>query len=218
MDLNRIFTTIGVDRDYSQLGYEELQPDLQGWGSNSPYFEMAFIAGKPKVVVEVGTWKGASVCHMAKLSDKLGLGTQFICIDTWLGSNDTLWLNAEYRKWLMLRGGYPSMFRQFIKNIHDQGCEKKIFPLPMTSSCGYYLLKRLNIVADLIYIDAGHEDPEVYADVSMYYNLLRPGGIMLGDDYTQGWSGVVSAVNRFAAEQKLMLTCSGGKFMFYKPA
>ena len=74
-----------------------------------------------------------------------------------------------------------------------------VYPLPMTSTAAYYLLKRFEIQADLIYIDAGHEHDEVYTDLSLYYNLLRLGGVMACDDYTAGWPGVVSAINQFVA-------------------
>jgi len=92
-----------------------------------------------------------------------------------------------------------------------------VYPLPMTSSAAYHLLKRFEIAADLIYIDAGHEHEEVYSDLSSYYHLLRPGGIMLCDDYLAQWPGLVSAVNRFIAEKKLAVTAFNGKCAFIKP-
>ena len=41
---------------------------------------------KPKLIVEVGTWKGASAIYMAKICRKLELNTEIVCIDTWLGT------------------------------------------------------------------------------------------------------------------------------------
>lgn len=216
-ELDAKFLTIGLDRDYSELD-ANLEPDIQGWGSTSPIFEGVLKFVKPSLVIEIGTWKGASVIHMAKLAEAEKLDTRFICVDTWLGSNDTLWVDPDYRRSLQLRGGYPSMFRQFIANIQHAGVQDRIYPLPMTSSAAFYLLKRLAVRPDAIYVDAGHEEDEVYLDLKLYFDLLRPGGVMFGDDYSPGWPGVPAAVNRFASERRLVLQCGNDKFIFQKAA
>jgi len=198
------------------MDFSDIQEDLQGWASQHPIFAQVFSAVKPSIVVEVGSWKGASIVHMASLAHKMNIETQFVCVDTWLGSNDTLWLNPEFRASLLLQHGYPSMFRQFIFNVVKSGHIDKVFPLPMTSSAGFYVLRRLGVVPDAIYIDAGHEEDEVLMDLKLYFQLLRPGGCMFGDDYTPGWMGVVNAVNRFCADKLLVLQSSGGKWLVRK--
>ena len=40
-----------------------------------------------------------------------------LCIDTWLGSNESLWRVAENRRMLMLRDGFPDMYLQFVANV-----------------------------------------------------------------------------------------------------
>ena len=76
---------------------------------------------------------------------------------------------------------------QFGYNMIKTDMIDSVYPLPMTSTAANYLLKRFEIEADLIYIDAGHEHDEVYhdevyTDLSLYYNLLRPGGVILSSD------------------------------------
>jgi hypothetical protein len=44
---------------------ERFPTDLQGWHSQHPYLARAMREAHPKVVVEVGVWKGASVVTMA---------------------------------------------------------------------------------------------------------------------------------------------------------
>jgi methyltransferase family protein len=217
-DLKSIFASIGIDKDYSDIDLSDLKKDTQGWRSDHPVFETVFDRYKPKLVVEVGTWKGASVLHMDTLAKQRGLDTEFICVDTWLGSNDTLWLTPHFRESLQLKHGYPSMFRQFLFNMIKFGAIDRIFPLPMTSSAAYYTLKNLGIRPDAIYIDAGHEDEEVTIDLQLYYDLLAPGGVMFGDDYTARWIGVCKAVNRFGAEKGLVLETGAGKWLFEKRA
>ena len=91
-----------------------------------------------------------------------------------------------------------------------------IFPLPMTSSAAARLLAEYDIKVDLIYIDAGHEEYEVYGDLAGFWPLVRHGCILWRDDYSPCWPGVVSAAIRFAYDNDLLLETSGGKFCFTK--
>lgn len=215
-DLNSKFNSIGITRNYADMELSDLNVDIQGWGSEHPIFEHVIGHYKPALVIEVGTWKGASVLNMLSLARSLQLNTQFICVDTWLGSNKTLWFDADYRKSLMLKNGYPTMFRQFIRNIIEYKAESAIFPLPMTSTAAAYTLRDLNIVADAIYIDAGHEEEEVLTDLNLFYDRLRPGGVMFGDDYVKYWIGVVRAVDRFCADRGIPLQAANKKWLVEK--
>lgn len=216
-DLRAIFASIDIKKDYSDVDFSGLEVDFQGWGSEHQIFQEAIRISQPKTIIEVGTWKGASAHNMINICNNSGLKTDIICIDTWLGSNDTLWLDPSFRNSLRLKNGYPRIFWQFVYNMVKAGVMDSVYPLPMTSTAAYYLLKRFGLEVDLIYIDAGHEHDEVYTDLSLYYNLLRPGGVIFGDDYSAGWPGVVSATNKFVAEKQLVLTALHGKCLFTKP-
>ena len=216
-NLRSVFEYIDIKKDYSDIDFSGFNLDLQGWGSEHQIFKEAIGASSPYVIIEVGSWKGASAHNMLNICKAIGIHTEIICVDTWLGSNDTLWLDPNFRGSLRLKNGYPSIFWQFIYNMIKTEMIDSVYPLPMTSTAAYHLLKRFEIQADLIYIDAGHEHDEVYTDISLYYNLLRPGGILVCDDYTAGWPGVVSAINQFVAEKKLPMTAFQAKSAFVKP-
>lgn len=216
-DLCAIFASIDIKKDYGSVDFSGFEVDLQGWGSEHPIFNEAIRLSQPKTIIEVGTWKGASAHNMINICNKSGLKTDIICIDTWLGSNDTLWIDPGHRHSLQLKSGYPQIFWQFVYNMIEAEVMESVYPLPMTSTAAYYLLKRFGLQVDLIYVDAGHEHDEVYTDLSLYYNLLRPGGVLFGDDYSAGWPGVVSATNQFIAEKQLVLTALQGKFLLTKP-
>ena len=141
--------------------------DLQGWGADRPIFAQLMEQVRPEVVIEIGTWKGASLMRMHGLARELELGTQFICVDTWLGSSEH-WLSAKDRARLRLRGGYPDLYRQFIFNLIASNATD-VFPFPMTSLAAAQVLSRLGVQADLIYVDAGHDEREVFADLSSYF-------------------------------------------------
>jgi len=75
---------------YANFPLDEWALDLQGWGSRHPLFGELIRLLKPSIIVEVGTWKGASAIQMARETKRHGSRAQIICVDTWLGSAGTV--------------------------------------------------------------------------------------------------------------------------------
>jgi hypothetical protein len=211
------FASIGIDRDYSTTDVTGLQVDVRGWGSDEPMFERVLTEARPHVVFELGTWKGASLLHMRDITLALGLDTQFVCVDTWLGSAN-VWISPKYRPDLALDHGYPTLYRQFVRNLIAADAVADVFPLPMTTTVAAGVLAHLGVVADVVYVDAGHQEAEVRADLQQYFALLRPGGIMFGDDYHPSVPGVIPAVDSFAGSECIPLELDAKKWLFRKPA
>jgi hypothetical protein len=190
--------------------------DMQGWGSTDPIFEQVIAALRPQLIVEVGTWKGASAIHMAQVARALGLPIQIICVDTWLGSPEHfLALVPGWRESLRLRNGYPQLYFTFLTNVIQHRLTEIIIPLPATSENAATILFNRKIRPDLVYIDATHEYGAVKRDLHLYWQLLSDDGVLLGDDYLE-WPGVTQAANDFAQEQGLLLAGRPGKFLLSK--
>jgi hypothetical protein len=217
MNIRTLLAQIGLADPYTGFELRGTELDLQGWASDHHYFSTLIDRCHPKLIVEVGTWKGASAVRMAQHALTIDQTVTVLCVDTWLGSNEVLWSDAELRALLKLSHGYPSIYQQFLANIILEDLTKTVFPLPMTSIAAAELLSRFHILADLIYLDAGHGEYEVYGDLQHFWALLRPGGVLFGDDYGLTWRGVVRAVNRFAGEQGLPLEIDQGKWAVAKP-
>lgn len=200
-------------------GFDATQYSLQlsGWHSSHPYFESILRQAKPRLILEVGTWLGASAIHMARIARQLDPLAQVLCIDTWLGSHEVLWFHPEYREQLRLRHGYPQQYYQFLANVVLSGMQDAIYGLPMTSYAATRIIAKCSMRFDVIYIDAHHDEDEVLGDVRRCYEILRPGGFIFGDDYGNHERGVIRAVNRFASEQGLYLNTSKEKWAFQKP-
>ena len=169
----------------------------------------AFEAAQPELIIEVGTWKGASACYWASLLRERNVNGAVICVDTWLGGLEHLrretghspqWELDPYRK-----HGYPTLYYQFLANVMHEGLQDYIVPLPNTSAIAARWLAAQGLIAHLIYIDASHDEEDVYADLIAYWKLLSPGGVMCGDDWHPNWPGVVNSVKRFATEQGLAI-------------
>ena len=190
---------------------------VTGWQSHHPWFEQIITPLKPRRILEVGTWRGASAIHMANIARRVDSQAQVLCVDTWLGSHRDLWLNHEYRRQLDLKHGFPQQYFQFLANIVLSKLEDAIFPMPMTSYAAGTILAEVGMTFDFAYIDAHHDEEEVLGDIRRFYALLRPGGIMMGDDYSPQERGVLKAVNRFVADEGLYLATQQEKWVVRKP-
>lgn len=186
---------------YEGFDFQALPLDAHGWGGQSPAFRELITEAKPRLIIEVGTWKGASALEMAGVARELGLSTQIVCVDTWLGALEfwTDQTDPERYLSLRLRHGYPSVYYQFLANVCHKGFQKEIVPFPQTATTAASWFRHYGIIADMIYVDASHEEEDVYEDLCNYWGLVSNDGILFGDDYV--WEGVRRAVHRFAKEE-----------------
>jgi hypothetical protein len=200
--------------------------DLQGWGSEHPMFARLIDETHPELIIEVGSWKGASAIHMAKLAKAHKPGCRIICIDTWTASGAKLWLPPppelqippDAPPMYLLRNGFPDVYWRFLSNVVLTGNQDCILPLPVTSSCAAEILSHYGIMADMVYIDCGHQEEDVARDIRAYWNMLRPGGYMMGDDYIDAWPGVVKAVMKFCGERGLRVQSNREKWCIRRRA
>lgn len=62
---------------------------------------------------------------------------------------------------------------------------------------------------DFVFIDAGHTYEDVKSDLESWFEKVRPGGIVAGDDYTPMFPGVMKAVDEFFKDKKVIVHSSG---------
>jgi predicted O-methyltransferase YrrM len=165
----------------------------------------------PRLIIEVGSWKGGSAIQMASVVRRRGWGcsTKILCVDTWLGTSTDLKANRR-----ALKNGYPTVYYEFVHNIMSAGLSSVVVPLPAPANIaakflGYLLDKDEMPAADLIFIDGNHDYDDVVSDITNYFPFLSPGGIMFGDDF--GWAGVKKAVQEFAHKHNLTVLSPGGR-------
>jgi hypothetical protein len=166
----------------------------------------------PELIIEVGSWMGESTINMAScLKQQNKLNTTVVAIDTWLGSKEH-WIEPDLRQHLKLQHGFPTFYFDFLSNVVNNQVQEQVMPLPMPSSIGSeYLYNKLGIeIAELIYVDGSHEQKDVYTDLQGYWKLLKPGGLLFGDDFD--WEGVNTAAHGFAAEVGTPVLQLGGPF------
>lgn len=176
---------------YEDIAALGIEPRARGWhNSHSP--ALAEHIARAKTVIEVGSFMGASVSWMAKHNPD----ARFYCVDTWLGSPE---IKEDDLDGIPYQHGRLMLLERFLSNMVADGISHRVTPIIQTSTSGARILRAQGISAELIYIDAGHEYLECYADLVSYLPLLAKGGVMIADDYA-GFPGVRGAVERFAVE------------------
>lgn len=175
---------------------------MQGWNWDSRIFERLVRELDPTNVVEVGTWKGMSAMKLYKAMQSIklpvaGKDWTLWCCDTWLGGIEHMEGEA-FGGLFRTEHGYPQLYRQFLSNMQHEGCLEHLRTVPNTSvNCARWLQRR-KLRAELVYIDASHESPDVYHDLSEFWKLVPFGGVMFGDDF--GYGPVSHDVHRFCRE------------------
>ena len=196
----------------------DISVDITG-GNYGNLFEMLFEKVNPKIIVEVGSWKGKTTIHLAELLKQQSIDGVVFAVDTWLGSSEHLLSLREDSTWGIhkyIKNGRPQLYEQFIQNVIVSDVYDYIIPIVNTSKVAYEVLSSIDVRADIIFVDADHGEDECYSDLCMYWKLVKDGGILCGDDFSVGWYTVICAVNRFAKDYGLTVYLYGDKWIIEK--
>lgn len=192
------------DTIYNGFDYTKYEVNTKCAGAyREEYWSKLFDEIKPSLIIELGAYLGFSSILMSQLCEKYHDDFRIFTVDTWTVN----WHYGDVLKW---KHGYPTIYYQYIANIHYHGFEKNIYPIPLPTSVAVdnpikESLDDLNLQVDMVYVDAGHDFFSVYSDMENYYKLIRPGGVMFGDDFT-GSPGVAMAVKEFCRVNDLQYT------------
>jgi predicted O-methyltransferase YrrM len=167
---------------YYGFPYKTLKPDLQGWASQHRYLADTVATRKPRIIVEVGVWKGASCVELARAVQASTLDAVVIAVDTWLGSWDH-WADEHWHGELGFEFGYPTIYRTFLANMVLAEVSDIVVPLPLDSVNAQHTLRNLAIFPDLVHIDGGHDFGAVTSDLTHWWSMLTEGGTVIMDDY-----------------------------------
>ena len=134
------------------------------------------LIGAPRSILEVGSFIGSGIVYTwAPLVQD---GT-VISLDTWDGA---LVMKLHSHDHITKLSG-RSLYETFLSRMVTRNLTNAVFPMRMSSLVGARLLYYLGYKFDLIYVDSAHEIGETLIELKLFYDLLRPGGMMMGDDY-----------------------------------
>lgn len=181
----------------------------KGWGSNAPVFEHLIEQVRPRTIIEVGTFLGASATHMAGLTKKLGLDTQIVCIDDFRG-----WPGYyDEEKSLKMVNGDSLLLYQFMQNVVKANATENIIMLPFSAGTALGGLCDWGVYGDLVEVDAAHDFHSAWVDINNAFKVVKPGGVLFGHDYV--WEGVRRAVHIFARLHGFQIRIDGEHWILY---
>ena len=173
----------------------------------SPLFDDVMEMFSPSVVVEFGSWQGASAIAWVLASRRIGLDCKVVCIDTWLGSPEH-WADAlpdsEWsRSNLHVRFGEPQIFDRFCAEVHAKDAAQDIRPLRATTECATIYLNEVGFKADCVYVDADHSLRGALSDLRRGRLILSENGILAADDWNQSRVRLAVCVYAFLTRSKI---------------
>lgn len=158
--------------------------DLHGWNGDHGALTRLATETKAKVIVDVGAWFGQSTATLARAQAVAAPDGTVIAVDTFLGSPEHWMMNREdVHAALNFHQGRPSFYETFLSNMTNLGLSGRVFPLAQTAQNAAWLMRRLNITPQLVHLDASHDYRQVRVEMETYWDILEPGGILMGDDF-----------------------------------
>jgi predicted O-methyltransferase YrrM len=131
--------------------------------------------GEVNTILEIGSHEGRSTCWI--LQNMLSDTGSITCIDPFqdlaISAYDLTYINSTRT----IEERFKQNTAQCLKSTQTLNV------MPTLSFYGLSFLINARKEFDFIYIDGGHATDIVLADAVMSFGLLRPGGIMLFDDY-----------------------------------
>ena len=196
-DSNPLVTYIDDDLKITKrVILQTLMPEfneIPGWFIyKSLYDTMVATAPFNSTFVEVGAWFGKSTNYLAGKIKESKKNIHFTTIDTFKGTQtEDLHLN-------IVDTFNGDIFYEFIDNTiisNNYGTFDIIKDESKHASAQF-----ANQSIDYIMIDGGHSYDEVMDDIKVWYNKVKPGGIISGDDYNI-FQGVNDAVHEYFYNQ-----------------
>lgn len=189
LDARRDFDRLGKLRTTIKL---DLLPDsFESLGMTTPRNDLITLAslvelvkdGHRRVVyLEVGSWTGSSTLAVASLPN-----VEIHCVDHWEGQTDP----EDYLSKLMVRDQITSeqAYQTWRRNVAGSRAMIRAYRSCSTSVAATWQKK-----LDIVFLDGGHLEEEVEADIDAWLPHICSGGILCGHDYS--FSGVQKVVNR----------------------
>jgi predicted O-methyltransferase YrrM len=130
--------------------------------------------GTKRTFLEIGSFEGRSMVWIAE--NMMNPGDELFCIDTWEGGEEH---GAENMGEVEKRFDYN-------RSIALTGLDIEIIKYKGTSTTELASIIQGGTQYDFIYIDGSHIAKDVLTDACMAWQVLKPKGIIVFDDYVWG--------------------------------
>jgi hypothetical protein len=201
-DNNSLVTYIDDDlKATKKIILDTLKPDfnyIPGWFAfDELYNQFVEESKNGDTFVEVGTWFGKSTNYLASKIKESKKDIKFITIDTFKGTDD------EELHQNIVGAFNGDIFYEFVDNtvLSENYGSFEIIKDTSHNAANQFS----NSSIDYIMLDAGHSYEDVNDDIHYWYNKVKPGGTISGDDYGGSFfPGVTRAVDEFFYNQCIL--------------
>jgi beta-1,4-mannosyl-glycoprotein beta-1,4-N-acetylglucosaminyltransferase len=135
-------------------------------------------------VVELGTWKGRSLCSVSDIIRRKNI--MVTAIDTFEGTDST----PEESDTLVVEAKKVSIQDIFENNLRAFGIRDYVTVIKGSTADTHTMFADKNF--DLLFLDADHSYDAVFNDIRNWYWKVKPHGIFAGHDIA--WTSVAKAV------------------------
>lgn len=166
----------------------------KGYYGNEHLLEKMIVRNKPKVIVELGSSLGKSTNHLAR---KMEMDGKLYVVGSWAeGASIQDSLSGELK---------TSPYIQFLANVVHENLVDKIIPLKMSVNEAIQKLKGENVKIDFLYVDASHNESDIYRELTSFYPLLNKSAVICGNinDNRDSDPPFRKALTKFAKEKQL---------------
>ena len=163
---------------------------IDGWMQYEELQWLAQKASQKKVIIEIGCWQGRSTKALTASSGVI------YAIDPW---------NLHKKVEKTMHYSPNQLYEIFCSNLKAEIQACQVIPIRAPSQEAVEVLKKQDVLADMIFIDGDHSYQGVKDDINNYFPFLAPGGLLCGHDYYSE-EGVVRAVNEFIGYRQTYVT------------
>jgi hypothetical protein len=170
--------------------------------------------------VEVGVWEGDFSSQLLRWNKP----KQLHLVDPWR------YIDADGYERAVFGGGrisgYGASDQAGMDDLH-RGVVARFAPQCAAGQVAIHRMPSAEAAAELVtfpfdsaYIDGDHTYQAVKTDLENFWALVKPGGVLAGDDYgVKGWwnDGVTQAVDEFVAAHDAAVEHFGAQFLIRKP-
>lgn len=145
-------------------------------------------------VVEIGSWQGYSTSFLAKAVRDSGNGALY-AIDHFRGNT------GKEQFYVVGRSDLSDLRQGFENNLRQLGLRETVHLLDMPNEEAVRHLSGAKV--RFLFIDSDHSRAGVETDIRLFLPLVQPGGIVVFDDFSPHFPGLVEAVSQLIATHRL---------------
>jgi predicted O-methyltransferase YrrM len=149
---------------------------------------LAYSCSVPGDIVEIGAWQGRATAFLAQACEDADSGVVHV-VDTFGGNPGKEGLYAVE--------GVDDLEAGFRSNMEMVGLSHRVEVYPHRSDSAIAEIRTKVESVRMVCIDGDHSFDAVSADLAAYGPLLAPGSLLVLDDYSARFPGVVDAANAY---------------------